>query len=203
MKLNIKIIVPISFIISLSGCAFGPLYSHDTAQTVGSNRFEMVGGYGNAGMAAKATFGLMDNLDIGIHWESLSIGLKLKYAFINNHDSGLSVAGTAGIGDSFGGVYYTAAGSISYLTNEFEPYFMLRGVYVNYNSSNSSNSSVSVNGSSLNLPEYTYSYSYLEPVLGSRLWLTPGHFFLSAEVGGIVIGSGAFAIASGALGYRF
>lgn len=187
-------------ILNLSGCAFGPLYSHETAQTVGAHKVEMTGIYGNAGITGKATWGLLDNLDLGLHWETLSIGLMLKYAFINNHVKGMSASGTLGIGESFGGNYFSVAGSVSYLTEVFEPYFTLRGVYVYYNSANTH---FTLNGSSLDLPKFTYSYSYLEPIVGTRVWITPNHFFLSAEVGTIVVNGGGFVIASGGLGYRF
>ena len=82
----------------LSGCAVGPLAIHETARTVGKSNHELVAGYGIAGYVFKWNIGLSENWDIGLHWESLSIGLRAKYAFLQNSEKGWSLATAAGTG---------------------------------------------------------------------------------------------------------
>ncbi|MBI2712537.1 MAG: hypothetical protein HYX41_06775 [Bdellovibrio sp.] len=197
---------PIFFILVLfigfgaSGCAFGPIYSHETARTVGAGKGEFTGGFGNGGYLIKADVGLIENLDIGFHWESLSIGGKIKYAFLNNREAGLSLSGTLGAGTSFGGSYYAATATVSYLAGIWEPYLALRGTYVAYSSSSGS---LSLNGSSLNLPQFGYSYAYCEPILGTRVWLYQQHLYFSAELGVPITLLGGVFVGSAGLGYRF
>src|SRR4051794_11386575 len=90
----------------LGGCAVGPLVSHETARTVGKGHNELVAGYGIAGYALKWNLGLDDSLDVGIHWESLSLGARAKYAFINGREHGWSLASALGAGLSIGGKHY-------------------------------------------------------------------------------------------------
>lgn len=89
----------------LSACAFGPLVTHETARTVGKGHHEVLGGYGNSGYVIKWNAGITDDIDIGLQLESLSLGIRGKYAFINN-ERGFSVAAAAGIGSSIGGSHY-------------------------------------------------------------------------------------------------
>src|SRR4051812_44550206 len=90
----------------LSGCV-GPLVVHETARTLGSPKHhEFSGGYGNAGYVLKWNMGLLANWDFGIQYESLSWGLRTKYAFINSTDVGFSLAAAAGAGLTFGGTHY-------------------------------------------------------------------------------------------------
>lgn len=79
MKNNILILLMLTTTV-LSGCAVGPLVSHETARTVGTTNHELMAGYGQAGYVIKWNYGLNENLDVGLHWESLSIGVRAKYA---------------------------------------------------------------------------------------------------------------------------
>lgn len=183
--------------LSLSGGAFGPMYSHETARTVGNQRVELGGGFRNAGLAIEVNYGVTEKLDLGLHWESLSMGLKTKYVFLSEDRKGFSVSATGGFGQSFGGIYYLLAGNVSYLTGIIEPHFTLRGVLVTGNGTRSNPQT----GSSLNLSALFSNYSYLEPIIGSRFWITPDHLFLSTEAG-LIIPIGML-IVSGNIGYHF
>ena len=70
----------------LQTACVGPLVSDESARTVGYHRSEVVGGIGQAGEVVKYTFGLGDKLDVGAQWESLSIGLRLKYALLDEQE---------------------------------------------------------------------------------------------------------------------
>lgn len=122
-----KILKPLLFLffLNLSACAVGPLVSHETARTVGDGKTELVAAYGSPGLALKATHGMSENFDLGIHIESLNRGLRAKYAILNA-SQGLSVAGAFGYGLSFGGRYMTEDITVSYLNHEWEPYGTLR-----------------------------------------------------------------------------
>ena len=78
-----KILISVLLVFSLSGCAVGPLVSHETARTVGSSNSEIVGGYGQAGYVLKWNHGFGENFDLGFQYESLSVGFRAKYAFVN------------------------------------------------------------------------------------------------------------------------
>ncbi len=114
----------------LSGCAIGPLVSHETARTVGKSNHELIGGYGSAGYVLKWNVGLTENLDFGVHWEFLSIGIRAKYALVNGNNNGLSLAIAGGIGESIGGSHYYGDLMASYLSGKWEPYGTLRVVHV-------------------------------------------------------------------------
>jgi hypothetical protein len=128
MKISLISIALVSFLIT--GCAVGPLVNHETARTVGEGKNELSAGYGQAGYVFKWNHGVRDNLDIGVHWESLSLGIRGKYAFINNPDHGFSSSIALGTGWSIGGSHYYADLSGSYLFGQWEPYLMVRTVRV-------------------------------------------------------------------------
>lgn len=187
---------------TLSGCAVGPLVSHETARTVGDSNSELIGGYGQAGYVFKWNYGLTENLDFGLHWESLSIGLRAKYAFINN-DNGWSFASALGTGVSVGGNHYYGDIIGSYLVDSWEPYGTLRFVHVN-------NDPVEFKDEDTGQADFTIpgsQYQYGQFILGTRYWFNP-HWLLSLEA------SSLFALTSGlkfggnvligaAFGYRF
>ncbi|MBX3040395.1 MAG: hypothetical protein KF789_06770 [Bdellovibrionaceae bacterium] len=191
------------FAMALSGCAIGPLVSHETARTVGRSRHEFVGGFGTAGFVAKWNYGLTENLDMGLHWESLSVGLRAKYAFLNR-DKGWSFATALGTGSSIGaGTYYSGDLMASYLSGSWEPYGTLRFVHVK-------NDPVDFKDKDTGQIEFTVpksQYDYGQVILGNRYWFS-SHWLLSLEVSspyaissGLKIGNDI--LTSGALGYRF
>ena len=113
----------------LTSCAVGPLVIHETARTVGNSNHELIAGGGQAGFIAKWNYGLSENLDIGLHWESLSLGVRAKYAF-ENKEAGWSFATALGTGGSVGGSHYYADFIASHKHGAWEPYMTLRAVHV-------------------------------------------------------------------------
>ncbi len=157
-----------------SGCAVGPLVIHETARTVGNSNHEISAAAGQTGYAFKLNYGLTPNLDLGIQLETLSLGARLKYAFLNQQSSGLSLAGAIGAGDSGGGNHYYGDVMASYLAGAFEPYANVRAVYVKADPTTSSSAgSITF---SFTRPEFSYG----QLMLGARLWLG-SHVFLSGE----------------------
>jgi hypothetical protein len=186
----------------LNGCAVGPLVQHDTARTVGKGNNEFVGGIGQAGFVAKWNYGLTDKWDFGVQWESFSLGLRTKYAFIDDND-GWSFAGAVGTGASVGGSHYYADLLGSYLVKSWEPYGTLRFVRVKtdpveFKDENTGTVDFTVNSSS---------YGYGQAILGTRYWFN-AHWLVSAEVSSLFSMSSDLKIGSGVLvgiagGYRF
>jgi hypothetical protein len=152
----------------LSACAIGPLVSHETARTVGKANNEIVAGYGNASYVFKWNFGLSDNLDFGLHWEALSIGLRAKYAFLNQ-SAGWSWAGALGIGESFGGNHYYGDVIGSFKTGSWEPYGTTRFVHVKNDPLEVKDENTGVVEFTLGLEEYDYG----QFILGTRYWFGP------------------------------
>lgn len=187
----------------LSGCAIGPLVVHETARTVGPNNNELDGGWGQAGYVVKWNYGLGQDLDFGIHWESLSIGLRLKYAILNARERGFSLAVAAGTGVSIGGSHYYGDLIASYLAGSWEPYGALRAVHVK-------NDPLEFRDQDTGQVDFTVDkieYDYGQLTLGTRYWFTP-HFLLSLEASSLFafssgLGIGSNVLIGGALGYRF
>jgi hypothetical protein len=188
--------------LSLTGCV-GPLVLHETARTVGDGNSELIGGGGNGGFVFKYNYGLFDRLDVGVQWESLSLGIRAKLGIINPHGPGWSWAIAAGIGDSVGGSHYYGDLITSYLTGSFEPYGALRVVHVNIDSQDFKSD---VSDQTIFTTPST-SFNYEELIVGSRIWFTP-HWLLSLEAGTVfAVGSGVsfdnnFLIGA-AFGYHF
>lgn len=195
----------ITFILALTtftSCAVGPLYTQETARSLGKSKHEIMGGYGQAGYLVKWSYGLTDDLDLGVYLESLSFGLRAKYSFINNKDN-WSLAAALGTGGSFSGTYNAVDIIGSYLNGPWEPYSSLRIVQVNnipldFNDKETGQLNFTVPGT-------TYTYSHL--FLGTRYWFSP-QWLLSVEAStllpissGLIIGGGVIWGAS--LGYRF
>lgn len=186
-----------------AGCAIGPLVSHETARTVGKGHSELIGGYGMAGYAIKYNYGVADNLDLGIHWESLSIGVRAKYAFKNGGENSWSWAAAGGIGASIGGSHYYGDFTGSYLFKAFEPYATLRLVHVKNDPLEFKDQNTGEVDFTVDLPDYNYG----QGIIGTRYWIDP-HWLLSLEAGsvfsltsGLSIGQAIFI--NGAFGYRF
>jgi hypothetical protein len=185
-----------------SGCAVGPLVSHETARTVGSSHHELMAGYGQAGYVFKWNYGLTQNLDFGLHFESLSVGVRAKYAFLNS-SSGWSFAAALGTGASIGGSHYYGDLIGSYLVGSWEPYGTLRAVHV-------TNDPLEFKDKDTGHVDFTVDkseYDYGQFILGTRFWMTP-HWLLSLEASTLFPISSGFRmgstlLAGASFGYRF
>lgn len=188
----------------LTGCAVGPLMLHETARTVGKSHSDFAVGAGNAGFFAKWNYGLLENLDLGLQWESMSIGVRAKYALIKNDSNGFSMALALGTGSSVGGSHNYGDLIVSYLTSSFEPYLAYRYVKVKtdpveFKDKNSDGKfDFTINGDK---------YSYDQAILGFRIWLSNNWIF-TAEGARLQSRSSALKgdamwIGSGGFGYRF
>ncbi len=187
----------------LSGCAVGPLVSHETARSVGNSNHELVAGYGMTSFVVKWNYGLTENLDLGLHVESLSAGVRLKYAFVNS-SRGWSFAGAIGAGESIGGDHKYADLITSYMASSgWEPYFTIRAVFVETDPLEFK----SEDGGYLDFTIDEDRYSYGQGILGTRYWFTK-NFLFSIEAGSLFrissgFGVGEIIFAGAALGYRF
>lgn len=187
---------------SLCGCAVGPLMSHESARTVGEKKIELAGGLGQAGYVLKWTYGVSENFDLGVHWESLSIGLRAKYAFLNQKQ-GWSSALAGGIGTSVGGSHYYGDAMLSYAVQRFEPYGTLRVVHVKTNP-------VEFKDKDTGYVHFTvdrFEYEYGQVFLGTRYWFNE-QWMLSVEASSLFalttgLGIGNNILLSGAVGCRF
>lgn len=173
----------------LSACV-GPLILNETARSVGRGRHEISGGYGTAGLGLKWNAGVTDDLDVGFQWESLSMGLRAKYAFLNRGQRELSFAGALGAGLSFGGTHYYGDAIASYLAGDFEPYAAIRYVHVSVDPIEARGKDTSyfrIDG-----PQFDYG----QGILGFRYWV--GHStFLSAEASGLAALSSGLGVVQG------
>ncbi len=197
-KLNI-LLLPFIFTTS---CAVGPLMFHETARTVGDSNHELVGGAGQAGLLFKWNYGLSENLDLGIQFESLSLGLRAKYAFINSGENGFSLASGAGIGFSVGGSHYYGDLIGSYFFEKWEPYTGLRLVHAK-----NDDREIKSSNSALDFTIEETQYNYGQITLGTKFWFSKS-WVLSAEASSIFSKSSGFLVNSNvfaglALGYKF
>ncbi|MBX3020183.1 MAG: hypothetical protein KF799_00780 [Bdellovibrionales bacterium] len=186
----------------LSACAVGPLVSQETARTVGDDKNEWLGGFGQAGYVIKYTRGIGKDFDFGVQWESLSLGIRFKYAFINQ-ESGLSLAGALGAGTSIGGSHYYGDLLMSYKSGFFEPYSMVRVVSVKTDPLEFKDEDTGKMHFTVGRAQYVYG----QATLGARFWLDP-NWLLSMEASSLFsmtkdvkISSNVFAGA--AFGYRY
>lgn len=196
IKLIQILLVPFVFL----GCV-GPLVMHETARTVGRTNHEFAGGLGSQGYVLKWNYGLTKDLDIGIHWESLSLGLRAKYSF-KNQSHGWSFAGAAGLGSSFGGQHSYADIIASYKNKKWEPYGAIRIVKVSIDPIEFNDE----NGDEW-FKTTRSDFLYNQLILGSRYWFE-NKFYLSAELStvGSLTDDVSFedgALASANLGYIF
>lgn len=198
-----KIIFVCLFFFFTTSCAFGPLVVHETARTIGNSQHELILGAGRAGYLFKWNYGLRDDVDLGIQFETLSLGVRLKYAWINQNEKGFSLATAAGAGFSIGGSHYYADIIGSYLISVWEPYAAVRIVHV-------TNDPMEFKKKGSGLFDFRIDesqYNYGQFILGTRLWLSKSWLF-SAEVSNIFSLSPSFAngipvIVSAGLGYKF
>lgn len=188
---------------TLSGCAVGPLVVHETGRTVGASNHEVIVGYGLSSYVAKWNYGVNPNLDFAVQLEALSLGVKLKYAFINNVEKGWSLAAAIGTGVSIGGRHYYADVITSYLTGSWEPYTALRVVRVKTDPLDFKNEDTG----NVDFTVDAYQYNYGQYILGVRYWFNPNWLFslegsaLFSMSSSVKIGSSSLVGAS--FGYRF
>jgi len=199
-----KIIFTLLALLSLSGCAVGPLVGHETARTVGDNNHEIAGGLGQQGFVAKWNYGLRENWDIGIHAELFSIGLRTKYAFINGMENGFSMAAAAGIGESVGGEHYYGELLSSYMIKQFEPLVNIIHVRVKTDPQDFKKDFEQ------DEPDFvieSYKFNYFQILYGTRFWFNP-NWMLSVEGSTFAATSSGLKLMkwnlfSAAVGYRF
>ena len=162
-----------------TSCAFGPLMMNETARTVGKGNGDINFGYGLAGYVVKYNYGLLKDLDIGIQYEALSIGVRAKYAFINNQEKGFSLAAALGTGASLGGSHNYADLIASYKNERFEPYFGYRYVSVKTDpvefEDNEDDDVIDL--SFLRIDSFKYKYG--QAFLGFKYWFTDKWNFTS------------------------
>ncbi len=189
-------------LLEVVGCV-GPLVSHETARTVGEGNSELLGGYGSAGLVINYDYGVGKDFDIGVHYETLSFGIKAKYAFVNAREAGWSWALSGGLGTTYSGTYYNLDFIGSYLVNKWEPYGTFRFVHVRTDP-------VDVKDNSDTTSLFTISsvqYDYGQLIFGTRYWFTE-HWLASLEISSLFslgpgIKPGSNVLAGGAFGYRF
>ena len=190
-------------VVTFSGCAFGPLVSHETARTVGNSNHELIGGYGMAGLIFKWNYGLTENLDLGLHSESLSLGIRAKYAFINR-TVGWSFATAFGTGISLPDASHFYGDLIgSYMTGAWEPYSTLRLVHVKNNSLDFKDQKTG----QVNFTVPSSEYDYGQFILGTRYWFSP-HWLFSLEASSFFSATSGFKfgnnlLVGAAFGYHF
>lgn len=186
----------------LSGCALGPLANHETARSVGNSKHELIVGAGQSGWVGKWNYGLTEDLDLGIHYESLSLGVRAKYSFLNSNN-GWSIAGALGTGTNIGGSHTYGDFMVSHMSGTWEPYATFRYVSVKTDPVEFKDTDTGELHFTIDTPNFNYGHYFL----GTRIWFTP-KFLLSLEFSKPVSLNDDFRIDSetlfsGALGYRF
>jgi hypothetical protein len=202
MKKLILILSPILFLF-LCSCAIGPLTSHETARTQGQGNYELAGGYGTSGYVLKWNYGIVDHFDVGVQLESLSMGVRIKYAFIEAKEQGFSMAGALGAGSSIGGHHQYGDLTASYLNEKWEPYGAFRYVYVKIDPVDFKDKDTG----DVEFSTPSSSYNYGQAFLGTRFWIDP-HWYLSGEVSSLMsftkgLKFGKSVILGLAVGYNF
>lgn len=167
MKQVKKMAVVFSFLF-LANCALGPLVVHEPARTVGDGKHQWTFGYGLPGLVVKWNMGLTENLDLGIQYESISFGARIKYAFINNKEAGWSLATAAGVGSSIGGTHSYVDLMGSFLSDNWEPYGAFRIVKVSTDPLEFQDTETGATEFTVTVPDFMYS----QITLGSRYWLS-------------------------------
>ncbi len=187
----------------MSACAFGPLVLHESARTVGESNHELIAGVANAGYSAKWTVGIAKDWDFGLQLESLSVGVRIKHAFVNSAAGGWSFAGAAGVGSSVGGSHFYGDLVLSHLNGWWEPYGAFRVVHVNMDPIEARDADTGQLAFTIDRSEYNYG----QLIVGSRFWFSPA-WMLTLEISSLTSLSSGLnfsspTIASVALGARF
>lgn len=146
-----------------TGCV-APLSHNLTGRSLGGGTFGIdaggVVGPGEGALPAlKVAVGLSESADLGVQFDTFSLGFFGRKSFINNSETGASLAGVAGLGIAAGGWYGYAGPVFSYKTCRFEPYFSTRVNFVTYEDSDSS-SSISWEGGDFVYPQMTLGFSF-------------------------------------------
>lgn len=190
------------FLLLLQSCAIGPLYHHESARTLGSGRHDVTVGAGKAGYTFKWNAGLLNFLDLGMHLESFSAGLKAKLGIINNQE-GFALSTGFGVGASIGGQYKLFDLNTSYKQGWFEPYLTLRYVSVTIDKDKIKDKDTG----DLVFTFFDDKYEYYQPILGTLFWLGD-KLHLSAELSMLHSKSNNMKLRNNfiygaSLGYRF
>lgn len=184
-----------------TGC-LAPLAIQETGRTLGEGYSEIVGGIGSPGHVLKFNYGVTENLDLGIQWESINLGLRAKYAFLNNPVAGWSVAGALAAGSVSLGNYYMADVIGSHLSGDWEPYAALRisrTICRETFEEKEKKSSDLLNIISCDKKFYDRG----QLTIGSKYWLS-GQWFLALELGTLFSASEEpLTVGSTSVGYKF
>lgn len=149
-----------------SGCAIAPFSTLQTGRSSGAGDMTLdVGAAMNFVIpAAKFQYGITENLDLGVQYESFNVGALLKYAFVNN-PSGWSFAAIGSYGSISNGEYYYFGPILSYKSNIFEPFLSVRLNGVRYDGSTYDNSSIRITFSGGRI-------QYLQYSAGTAIWFS-------------------------------
>jgi hypothetical protein len=178
-----------------SGCAIGPILSHDVGRSVGDGNHDIQLLSTTEGFwGFKYEYGLTKNLDLGIQWEALSAGLRLKYSILNNPTAGFSFGTSVGAGSSFGGSYYHATLTGSYKTKVFEPFASVR--YTKVQSDEKDLRDADTGDLFLTIPKFDYSYGQV--FVGTKIWAADW-FALSLEATSFFVSGDDVKFSDGAL----
>ena len=160
-----------------------------------------------AGYLLKANYGVFEDFDIGIHYESLNIGVRAKYGWINSQVEGWSLSTAIGAGRSSFSTHYYGDLMLGYLKKPWEPYGTLRIVRVKTDPVEfESESHDSNNYFAFNRVE-SFEFTYGQIIFGSRYWTQP-KWFLSGEISTLLVFDSSVQVStgyilSGAMGHRF
>ncbi|MEI8025962.1 MAG: hypothetical protein WCI18_06415 [Pseudomonadota bacterium] len=157
-----------------------PMASHETARTLGPGNQEIIGGFGVCGHVLKWNVGITQDLDVGVQWETFNLGLRAKYAFINNSQSGFSLATALGGGNVNSGTYYYGDLMGSYLAGDWEPYGTIRASHTTCDSVQDDTKKGKELDNLFKCERKTY--DRIQLVLGTKYWLNE-KWFLSLEGG--------------------
>jgi hypothetical protein len=181
-----------------ASCAVAPVTSGFLGRSYGKGNLAVDGGgiiLGTAVPYFKAGYGIGANLDLGLQYDFLAIGLFGRYSFINKKE-GFSLAGLASVGSTAEGSYVYTGPALSYKAGFIEPYFVGRFNYVNYDESDTQTGIEFDSGS----------YSYLQFNAGSVFWISPSvganvefAFFSGSTGSADLVGP----LVSGGLKFRF
>ena len=147
------------------GC-LAPLSSSFTGRSAGGGKVELDGGMVSVGgliPAFKCAAGLSSKFDLGVQFESASIGGFAKCSIVNNQEHGFSLAGVAGGGAVASGSYFYAGPALSYLAKSFEPYFVVRYNVVHYGEPSDLFGDILWEAGT---------YTYVQFTLGTIIWAT-------------------------------
>ncbi len=160
-----KIVLTALLSILCASCAVAPVTSGFLGRSYGKGNLAIDGGgiiIGSGVPYFKAGYGLSSNLDLGLQYDFLAIGLFGRYSFINK-TNGFSLAGLASAGSTADGTYVYAGPALSYKAGFIEPYLVSRFNYVSYNETDDQSG----------IDFETGSYSYLQFNAGSVFWISP------------------------------